>query len=230
MSETEAQFVSDVRVPVNANKRDMRISAQYIHSVAKDVTRSLIVKRPSREFMRDTTIQTEIDCVEMERILSDKCDLVEFRKCEKVMRSKCKLPQVYVLNKTGPGIIDVRNINGTRDYDPIRNLADFALEQQREFGSKAPKYYLSGGYLYVVGATPELVSVTALFADALEAKLFSSCSTVTNCESALEQKIMIPGGYIDDVKTQVISIISGVKRAIPEDENSNMDSNQNTGA
>jgi len=222
-------FVSDVSNSVKALTKDDRISGRYIHSLAKDYTSYILAMRPLRDAMRDSTIFTEIPCVEMQRVRSDKCDIAEFRKCDKIMRSKCKLPSVYN-SSMGAVIISVTNITGETEFEQLRTPSDYKQQQRRKFAKTSKYYYISNGYLYVLGSESERITVTGLFQDEREALTFSSCSDQTNqeCLSAYDYELIVPDKYISTIKDQVIEHIVKTYRSIPEDENSNLDSNQKT--
>ena len=226
---TVGEFVSDVKNSIRALDKDSRVSSRYIHSLAQNYTDYLLSQRPLSDAMRDSSIFTEVTCVEMERIKSDKCAVVEFRKCDKIMRTKCKLPQLYN-SKVGQILISVLNITGDVEYEQLRSPADYTNTKKRKFPLAKKYYYISNENLYILGTTSELISITGLFADELEALKFSSCSeeSVGECSSALDYRMIIPNKYISTVKDQVIQHILTTRQAIPEDELSNLDSNQKT--
>jgi hypothetical protein len=225
---TVGQFISDVKNSVQAIRKDDRISNKYIHSLARDYTSFILSQRQLRDVFRDSTIFTEVTCVEMNRVRADKCDIAEFRKCDMVMKSECKLPNIFN-SSIGPIIIAVSNITGETQYQQLRTAADYKNQQKRKFQTATNYYYLANGFLYVVGSTPERISITALFEDQLEAEQFSACSGVDSCESALDYKIIIPNKYISTVKDQVVQHLIKTRKNIPADENSDLDSNQKTG-
>ena len=74
------QFISDVSNSIQAINKDDRVSDRYIYSLAKDYTSYILSQRPLRDVFRDSSIFTEVTCVEMERIRADKCEIAEFRK------------------------------------------------------------------------------------------------------------------------------------------------------
>lgn len=225
---TVGEFVSDVKNSVRALTKDDRISKRYIHSLSKDYTSYLLSQRNLSDILRDTSIFTEVTCVEMVRVKSDVCDIAEFRKCDKVMKSHCKLPELY--NSTiGPLIISVTNITGEVEYQPLRTPADYSNSKKRKFQTASKYFYISNGYLYLLGSTSERVTVNALFSDSLQAKRFSACDdSIGVCDSALDQKIVIPNKYISTVKDQVLQHLLKSFKVIPVDELPNLDTNQKT--
>lgn len=225
---TVGEFISDVKNSVKAITKDDRISSRYIHSLGKDYTSYILSQRKTSDAYRDSTIFTEITCVEMIRIKSDVCDIAEFRKCDKIMRSKCKLPDLFN-SVDGPVIIAVNNITGEIEYQKLRTPADYKLQQKRKFVLATNYYYISNGYLYIVGSTPERISIIGLFSDEFEAKKFSACNDeITECSDVFDSKMIIPNKYISTVKDQVIQHIVSTNKSIPTDELPDLDSNQKT--
>ena len=126
------QFISDVSNSIQAINKDDRVSDRYIYSLAKDYTSYILSQRPLRDVFRDSSIFTEVTCVEMHRIRADKCEIAEFRKCDKIMKTTCKLPDIFN-SSIGPIIISVSNITGETEYQRLRTLADFKTQQKRKF-------------------------------------------------------------------------------------------------
>lgn len=226
---TVGEFISDV---LNAGKglnKDDRISSRYIHSMAKDYTSYLLSQRPLKDVFRDSTIFTEVNCIAMDRVRSDKCEIAEFRKCDKIMKSNCKLPNIFN-SSIGPIVISVTNITGETEYQRLRSVADYKKQQLRKFQNATHYYYIANGYLYIVGSTPEIISINALFEDKKQAEQFSECGETSDpCSSVLDYDIVIPNKYVSTVKDQVIAHIASIYKALPEDENSDLDSNQKMG-
>jgi len=226
---TVGEFISDVKNSVRALTKDDRISGRYIHSLSKDFTSYLIANRPLSDVLRDSSIFTEITCVQMDRVRADICDIAEFRKCNKVMKSHCKLPELYN-SSIGPLVTSVMNITGDVTYQHLRSPADYTNAQKRKFQTATRYWYISNGYLYLLGSTSERVTVSGLFLDELEALKFSECSDKeeSECDSVLDYKIVIPNKYLSTVKEQTIQHILNTRKRIPADELSNLDSNTKT--
>lgn len=222
---TVGEFISDIKNSVRAQTKDDRISSRYIHNLAKDYTNYILSQRPLSDVLRDSSIFTEIPCVEMVRVMADVCDIAEFRKCNKVMKSHCKLPDLY--NSTiGPLITSVTNITGEVEYKALRSPADYVKAQKRKFQTATKYFYISNGYLYILGSTPERVSVNGLFSDELESLKFSACNEdIGECESVYEYKMIIPNKYISTVKDQVVQHILRSRKQLPADELANLDNN-----
>ena len=224
---TVGDFIADVKNSIRATSKDDRVSGKYIHSLGKDYTSYLLSRRSMTDIYRDSSIFTEVTCIEMSRVKSDKCDIAEFRKCDKVMKSVKKLPELFNSND-GPVIISVSNITGETDYQKLRKPSDFKNQLKRRFQTATHYYYISNGYIYVLGSTPERITIIGLFSDEMEAKKFSECDQISSCASVLDSKIIIPNKFISTVKDQVVQHIVSTNRSIPQDELPDLDSNQKT--
>lgn len=219
------EFISDVSNSVKALTKDDRISPRYIHSLAKHYTSYLLSQRKLSDVFRESSIFSDIPCVEMIPIRSDKCDIAEFRKCDKLMRSKCKLPAIFS-SSIGQVIISVMNINGSTEYQRLRTPADYSQQRKRRFQKATKYYYINNDYIYIVGSTPERITINALFEDQREAESFSSCADPKDkCKSVYDYKIVIPGKYISTVKDQTIEHILKTRRQIVEDDDPNLATN-----
>jgi hypothetical protein len=223
---TVGEFTSDIKNSVRALTKDDRVSSRYIHSLSKGYTNYVLAQRNLSDILRDVSIFTEIPCVEMVRVKSDICDIAEFRKCDKVMKSHCKLPELY--NSTiGPLIVSVTNMTGDVEYDRLRTPADYTNAKKRKFQTSSQYFYIQNDYLYLVNSTNERVSITGLFSDELDAKKFSACDdSIGECESVLDYKIIIPNKYISTVRDQVVQHLLKSFKVIPVDELPNLDTNQ----
>lgn len=226
MIKTNGDFVSEVRNHVKGLTKDDHISARYILSVAHTYIQYLINNRPLSKVFRDLSSFTYVPCVPMERIKSVKCEVAEFRTCEKIMRSKERIPEIFN-SKAGYIIESVTNIDSSVDYDPIRSIADFKKNSKREFGNEFKYFYISDGYVYIVNSTSEIININALFLDEEAALKLSDCEECDDCKSKLDNKFICPSEFLSTVRDQTLNIILTSKQ-IPEDENPNLDSNQKT--
>tara|TARA_S200002703_G_scaffold118906_1_gene104626 strand:- start:395 stop:796 length:402 start_codon:yes stop_codon:yes gene_type:complete len=130
----------------------------------------------------------------------------------------------------GAVIISVTNITGETEFEPLRTPSDFKQQQKRKFAKTSKYYYISNGYLYILGSESERITVTGLFQDERQALAFSTCAETADnkCLSAYDFELVVPDKYISTIKDQVVEHIVKTYRSIPEDENPNLDSNQKT--
>lgn len=226
MLKTKGDFVSEVRNHLKALNKDDYISARFILSTGMTFVQYLINNRPLWKVMRDLNAFTFVPCVELKRVKSHKCDIAEFRTCDKIMRTKTKIPEI--LNASGGFIIEsITNMDNSEEYHPLRSPKDFKNSKKRQFGNSLKYYYFSNGYLYILNSTTELVNINALFLNENEAMALAECEDEhDDCKSALEDKFICPEEYKSTVRDQTVQLLLGGHRNIPEDENPDLDSNQ----
>lgn len=221
---TKGDFVSEIRNHLKSLNKDDYIGARYILSVANTYIQYLINSRPLSKTMRDLGMFTQVECIEMKRIRSYKCDIAEFKTAHSIMRSKKKIPEIF--NSSGGFIIEgILNINNEEEYKSLRSPRDFKNNNKRQFGNSFKFYYIND-YLYLLNTTTEIVSINALFVDPQLAKELSSCEDCDECASRLEDDFVCPQEFESTVRDQVVQLLLGGHKQIVQDENPDLDNNQ----
>lgn len=228
MIKTNGDFVSEVRNHLKANNMDDYIPARYILSTANSFLQYLINTRPLSSVMRDLDVFTVLDCFEMRRVKSYTCDILEFRTCDKIMKSTKKIPKLFN-GKSGWLIESVLNVTDSQEYDPLRSPKDFLVSKQRQFGNKFKYFYIQNDYLYLLNSTSELVRVNGYFVDEDEVNKACGCGEIDECASKLDAKFPAPDEFVSQIMGQTVQLLLGGRRQITPDENPNLDEN-NKGA
>lgn len=227
MIKTKGDFVSEIRNHLKSLNKDDYIPARFIISTAETFIQYLINTRPLSNTMRALNSFTMIECIEMERVKSHKCDIAEFRTAEKIMKSKKPLPNIFTNSKIGYIIESILNIDYSTEYKPLRTPKDFKNTKNRQFGGNSPYYYISNNYIYILNSTSEIITINALFQDENEALQMSDCKEdCYECRSKLEEKFVCPEEYISTVRDQTLQLLLGANKRVVEDENPDLDSNQ----
>lgn len=226
---TKREFVSEIKGDLRAHNIDQRVSPRFILAKADDYVKDIIHQRKLTSLLWDSSFVTPLDCFEMERIEKIKCPIFEFRTCDKIMRSKKKLPEVMITSM-GDTIISVTNaVNDAQhhiDYQRLYKPTDYASQKKREFGGVTAYYYVLDGYLWLLGTTNRLVNIVAVFNDENEVNEASECTECDECAPALDSKFVCPEKYRARVKRLVLEdLFSFYKRNIV-DENPDLDENQ----
>ena len=92
---TNAEFVSRVLNGLNSLDKDSRISRRYILHVGRQKSAFYISQKMNdRSLFREDNLYTTLNCFELEKIEVTKCDIIEFRRCKSIMKSKKKLPEL----------------------------------------------------------------------------------------------------------------------------------------
>ena len=100
---TNNEFVSRVVNNLKGLSKDAHISKRFILSTGRTKSKFLMSQKLDELTMfREEDCITTIPCFELERIDYKSCDIFEFRLCDKLMRSKHKLPEGF-FGKNGAG-------------------------------------------------------------------------------------------------------------------------------
>lgn len=222
---TQGKFVSEVRHHAKALTKDDFLSARYILSTAKSYVKYLVSNRAQSNIFRDTSNFVYVPCLELERESKITCDIAEFKQCDKIMKSKLELPEIYSMN-SGPVIEAITNIDNSVKYERIVSLADYTKTKKRKFADRATYYAIVNKHLYILGSTSEIANINFLPEDERAAKKLSACKECDDCASALEDKFVCPSKWLSTVRDQTVQLIASINKALPEDENPDLDSNQ----
>jgi hypothetical protein len=224
---TYREIVDRLSQSVEAVSKDDRFPKRYILSVFQSKLENLLSQRLSnRSLFRESSPYTHISCVELEKIDSYKCDVVEFRSCNKIMKGVKKLPKI-IENRYGPAVINVTNIDGSSEYKRTYP-SKYRRDSKRE-GRTDDFYYIKNGYLYMPITSdiePERVNMDVITLEPYLVQEVSTCEE-KKCRSYWDYEITTSDKLTELAVQQALTELIG-KRQIPVDENPNMDSNQKT--
>lgn len=219
-----SEFVSRVANTLNSITKDTRISKRYILNVGRNKADFLIAQKwGEKSLHREDNIFSTINCFEMEQIDVVKCDIIEFRRCKTIMRSKKKLPKL-LNSKIGNSLKEVTSIDDEREFKPT-TPSQYRRDKERGF-SDYMYYYVKDGYLYILDA--EIYRVN-LYLITLETEKLEECSSCNDggseCKSLWEFDFKCSDKILEAVISETIKEIS-LKLNIPSDENPNLNANE----
>ena len=224
---TYRQIVDRLSQSVEAVTKDDWLPKRYILSVFQSKLENLLVQKLSdRSLYRENSPYTHIPCIELQKIDVYKCDIVEFRSCNKVMKATKKLPNILE-NRYGPAILNVTNIDGTSEYKRTYP-SKYRRDSKRE-GTMDDFYYIKDNYLYIPISSevePERVNMDIMTLEPYLVQEVSECND-KKCKPYWDYEIPTSDKLTELAVQQTLAELIG-KRQIPEDENPNMDSNQKT--
>ena len=216
---TKGEFVSRVINGLNSLNKDQRISRRYILHVGINIVRDFLGKRITEGLLlRDLNIVTNIDCLEMIPEDTVKCDIIEFKRCKSLMRSKCKLPELFG-SSFGASIISVTALDDMTEFKPI-TLKQFRRNLNREDMEGLFEYYVKDNYLYLPNSNVRRVNVELITLFPEDVK---NCGEEDDCKEVYETEFIVPSKFIDNVVKATIQEVA-FKKQIPTDENPNLDS------
>ena len=216
---TNKQAVARIKNKFNFVSKDAEKSDRFILFTAKNIAESYISKRLNdKKLFRQDNLYTEITCVEMESIESYKCEFVEFRSCDKIVKSKLKLPSL-VYSKLGNTVKEVTSIDGKYLFKPS-TISQYRRDSKRKQSKQSPKYfYVKDGYLYLPDSEVKTVNIYVLSLDLYESEEISSCKD--GCKSAWDYEFIAPSDLLEQILRETASVIQP-SATLPTDEAPNM--------
>ena len=217
---TNREAVDRVKNQFNLVSKDTKKSDRFILFTAKNIAESYISKRLNdKRLFRQDNLYTEITCIEMESIDVYKCDLVEFRSCNKLVKSKLKLPSL-VYSKLGNTVKEVTSIDGKYLFKP-NTISQYRRDSKRKQSKNLPKhFYVKDGYLYIPDSELKTVNIYVLSLDLYESEEISSCRE--GCKSAWDYEFVAPSDLLEQILRETASIIQPSVQ-LPVDENPNLE-------
>jgi hypothetical protein len=220
---TNSEFTSRVVNGLNSLSKDDRISRRYILHVGKQKSMFYISQKLNdRSLFREDNIYTTLDCFEVERIESVKCDIIEFRKCNSIMKSKKKLPKL-IYSRYGNTLKEVTTIDGEKEFKAT-TPSQYRRDKNRVSGTDYINYYVKDGYLYLLDTEIEIVNLYLLTVETEEIDNVSACST-PGCKSLWEYDFVVPDKLEELIVAETVKEIA-MKKQIPSDENPNLNNNE----
>lgn len=226
---TTRQFISDIQTSIRAVSADSYIPPRFIFYEAQNIISDFLKKDndAKKKLSRLADGWSEIDCVELEEVEVIKCPDIDVRLCEKLMRSKFKLPEIYSYSY-GNIINHVASVNFSYFFDPT-NPRQWNNIQKRQYKDRNKYYYfILNNFLYIpvpkgVELPVEVVRIKAFFMDQSKVEEYKNladckdCSRSDNCKSPLDYDMVVPSYLINDVKKELINrLISVYFKIIPD--------------
>lgn len=219
---TNSEFVSRVINNLNSLNKDARIPRRFVLRVGRD-TASFYISQKLRDmsFRRESNLVSSIDCFEMKPDQVKRCDIVEFRKCDKIMKSKNKLPNL-IYSRLGSSIQNIFTIDSNKEFKFV-TPSQYIINKKRKGVSDYIYYTLKNNYLYILDSEIERVDLSLITLQTEYLDSLSECAE-ENCKSGWEYEFIIPDKLKKVIIDETTAIVAN-RVQIPEDENPNMDSN-----
>lgn len=220
---TNSNIVSRVINGLKALGKDDRTSRRWILSIAKQKAEFYISQKLNdRSLYREDNLYTVIECFEMEKIEIIKCDIIEFRTCKNIMKSKNKIPGM-VYSRYGNSLKEVTSIDDERDFIAT-TPRQYRKDKDRQGSDDYIRFYVKDGYLYLLDTEVEVVNLYLLTLDTEKVDDICGCSQ-ENCKSLWEYEFICPSKISKVVIEETIQEAFASKQVTP-DTNPNLDANQ----
>jgi hypothetical protein len=226
MSVTNRELVSRVKNQLRLVNKDSNLNDRFILHTAQNIAESYLSKKArSRSLYRYSDLYKTIPCVELEKIDTFKCDVVEFKSCNKLVRSKKKLPKL-VYSRYGGSLKEVTSIDNVFLFKPS-TVSQYRTDSKRlKYSNDIKYFYIRDGYLWIPESDIEAVNLYILSLDQYDLEKMSNCGEQdSDCKSAWDYDFVITSELLEQVVRETISQVT-VTIQIPKDELPNLDSNQ----
>lgn len=226
---TNRELVSRVVSGARALTKDGAIRWRYVLSIARTKAKFLTAQKlDEMTLFKEEGIKTPIECFPMERVKTKDCGIIEFKLCNRLMKSCCKLPDI-LFSKNGPGIVRVTNVDESTTYTYI-TANDYTRLKKRKYINPNARYFtVRDGYLYCPESRAELLEVVVIAMDKDAAEATSSCCNKDfSCKNAWDAEFVCPERFLDLIIQDTISEVANFYRTSVPDVNPNLDEHQKT--
>lgn len=219
------EVVDRVKVKLRQLSKDRWMSSRFILKVLEDKMRFLLSQKLyDRTLYREANLYSQINCFEFDKVDRINCDIIEFRTCQKIMKSKKRLPEL-IYSRFGDSIRIVSNLDQTERLDKT-TPTDYMRNRKRKFNTNPPMFYERDGYLYLLNTKMEAAFVELLTLDTEEAENLDCGCEKNNCKSALDYTFIGSDKLKEVVIQQTIQEIAQTYLQIQPDEKP--DNNENS--
>ena len=218
---THGQLVSKVKNGLNSIGKDDRVSSRYILNVARTTSEFFISqKMTDRSLYREDNLYSVIDCFKLEKIDVTRCDIIEFRNANSIMKSTKKLPKL-LYSKYGNSLKEVTTIDGEKDF---KSTTPRQWRREKDMNVKQYEimFYVKDGYLYLLDTEVESVNLYLL---TLETEKIPEASGKKDCKSLWEFEFIYPSKLIKNIIDETVREVAN-RKSVPQDTNPNLDPNQ----
>jgi hypothetical protein len=221
---TNAEIVSRITNGGRLLSKDSTLSKRYILHVAEKAVEFLISHKLKDKSLFRESIYSSIGCFDLEPKDTYSCGVIEFKSCNKLMKSKKKLPKL-ISSRYGAAIRSVTSIDFMADSDfTFSTLEQFKRNRKRLNGNEDNNhFYIKDGYLYIPDSDIRKVSFEVLIVNTFNLSNLDS-NFEKDCRSAWEYEFICPDKLLNPMIEMVRNELN-LPLQIPKDENPNMDSN-----
>ena len=232
------ESISDIVNQTKQYSMDSYISPKFIYSEAVSIISDFLKKgfSSSSKLAKVSNGWSEIQCLDLEEIDVIECAEVDVRMCEKLMKSKQRLPDTYS-STFGNIIKHVASINFSSFYDPVTPRQWNSIQKRPYKDPNKYYYFFLDGYIYIPIPKKQVFAVEAIRVDAYfiskyEVDQFNianpeckDCSK-NRCKSPLDYDLVVPNYLINDVKKELLNRLGNMFLRNQLDNYPNMNDSQ----
>lgn len=202
---------------------DSRLTSRHIYSKMCTLRTRLLVQELNKKKILSTWNYQTLPCVSLIEVPLHECPCVPPNGCT-ILRSEQKIPRL-LSSLFGDALKGVYTLN----RKSISYIAPEAVEYMGggKYTSKEPKYFFSGGYLYLVNTNLKIVSLQGIFEDPLAASKFrdsckeKDCKDCNTCIDYKDLEFPLDGELIEVVVEMSKQDLVNTFLTVPQDNRNN---------
>lgn len=218
---TNKEAVSRVLNSLRLLTKDSHISRRFVLRTLRGISKSLIAQKIlDRSLQYDYNLYTLLKCFEFERVDKVDCNIISFRRCDILMKSKKKLPEL-VHSRVGASVKSVTSVDGNYNFT-LLDAGQYQRNKSRKYKieDEVYVYIASDGHLYIPDIEILAVDVLLISVKTDEVEACSSCKE-DDCKSSWDATFICPDRLEETVFRDSIQIVAATTGSIVKDSNPN---------
>lgn len=218
---TNRQITSEIINDLRLLDIDRHISRRFVlHKLKKTASTLISQKLLDRTLVYEYNIYSDIKCLPLVKVDVVKCDIVEFRTCNKVMKSKYSLPDV-IYSRLGSSVKEVTNIDSSLEFKEI-TLDQYRRDQKRKFKGSTYVFYINtDGHLYIPIKDSDIeierVDLKLITVSPEKIPLIAGCNE-DKCVDGWDFPFIVPDKLYKAVYKDTLAELSSIYRQLPNNE------------
>jgi hypothetical protein len=213
------EAVSKVITSLRALSIDVRIPRRYVLKILRDTSKNLIAqKNLDRTIDLDTNLISEIIGLEFEKVDTITTNIITFKRCKTLMKSKKKLPEL-IFSRLGSSIREITSVDDNTRIK-ITSLEKYRRDQLRKYkvNNEVFAYIDSEGFVFIPDHEVLAVNVRLV---TMNTEDVDEVNGVTNCKSGWDFNFTTPDKLEKTVFEETLRVIMGTYKQIRPDINPN---------
>jgi hypothetical protein len=201
--------------------KDERVPKRYVLRLLRDASKNLISQKLlDRTISEESNLYSKIECFEFKKIDVVSCPIIEFRKCNTLMKSKKPLPEL-IFSRNGSSIKEITSVDDLTEVY-LTTPDQYRRDRKRKYYSDKDTYlYIdTDNYAYIVDKPIAAVNIVILTIKTDEVWEASACAK-EECKSGYDYEFIVPDKLEETVFKEVLQILGSTFVNRREDNNPN---------
>lgn len=200
--------------------KDEHISRRFLLRLLQDSAKFLISQKwGDRSIISEMNLYSYIPCFEFEKVDVKKCNIIEFRMCNTLMKSVKPLPKL-VFSRLGSSIREIISLDGSFKFTFVDEV-QYRRNKKRKNKLKNEVYIYLGAdnHLYIPDQEIYSVDLTILTTEPDNIDDCSACKK-SECKSKWDSEFICPDKLLEAVYDMALQKLQ-LTRQIRDDQNPN---------